>query len=258
MLSTAVLSGCAPQIYAARGWSYLAKHEPDRAIKQFQRARQHEELPGTLMGLSNAYFQKGDLVQAEAYLDEALRRYPNDWSVLSGKGKYCLTVTKDYPAAVQYLERAKQLERGSASADIDSLIQKVKTIVSLQRLVQDDPTYVSARYNLAVAYMDVDHYSEATPELQAVLKLEPEAADAHKLLGFAYYKQGLYDEAINACQEAVRLAPSDLQIMDIHKILGSSYVRKGDKAAAQHEYEQLRRINEAWAQELKKDIDAMP
>lgn len=120
--TTAVLVGCVAQTHSARGWGYLAKKDPDRAIEEFQRGR---ELPGALVGLSNAYLQKGDRAKSEAYLDEALHRYPNDWATLFTKGNYCLTVTKDYGTAIQYLERCKQLKPG-LSADIDPLIQKAK------------------------------------------------------------------------------------------------------------------------------------
>jgi len=70
LLCCLCLVGCA-QMHASKGWTYLDRREPDHAILEFQQAGQ---LPGSLLGLSSAYFQKGDLQQSEAYLDEALRR----------------------------------------------------------------------------------------------------------------------------------------------------------------------------------------
>jgi len=117
------LGGCAPSIHSARGWGHLEEKNPDRAIEAFQRGG---EGPGALVGLSHAYFQKGDYTKAEAFLDEAVRRYPNDWFVLFSKGQYCLDIKKEYDTAIQYLKRSQQLEQGSASKEIGLLIQEAK------------------------------------------------------------------------------------------------------------------------------------
>ncbi len=116
------LTGCA-QFHATKGWTYLDRHDPDNAIVEFQQA---EQLPGALLGLSDAYLQKGDLQRAEESLDKALRRYPNDWAVVLEKGLHCLKITKDYTCAIHYFERCKALKPSGIAAQLDALIQEAR------------------------------------------------------------------------------------------------------------------------------------
>lgn len=120
LLSIVGLFGCA-QIHASRGWSYLNRRDPDpdQAIAEFKRSGQ---LSGALIGLSTAHYQKGELAQSEHYLEEALSKYPDDWTVIYQKGLHCLRVSQNYDCAIHYLERCRSLEVPGIRDTLDALI----------------------------------------------------------------------------------------------------------------------------------------
>ena len=52
-------------------------------------------------------------------------------------------------------------------------------------------------------------YQQAISAYQNALMLDPDMADAHHELAFAYYKVGKFRESINSSQQAIRLKPDD-------------------------------------------------
>jgi tetratricopeptide (TPR) repeat protein len=218
---------------------------------------------GTYLDLARLYFASDDWDEGQRLCQEALRLNPKSHEAHACLGEIHHAKGRNREAIAEFKKSiAVKPDYAMAHYNLGTVYRELgrdrEALVFLQRAVQHDSAHASARYNLAAAYMDAGRYDEAIPELQAAVKLKPEAADAHKLLALAYYKQGHYDQAIAEGEIALRLDPRNPQILDVHNIVGSAYVHKGDKASAQRVYEHLRSINKEWAQELKQKIDTMP
>jgi len=94
----------------------------------------------------------------------------------------------------------------------------------LRLALQDDPTFFEARDGLASIYSVNDQPEEAVKVYEAGIRLSPEDARLHYLLGHLFFDRGRYDDAIRKLQECLRLAPKDRHYA---YLLGMSYERAG-------------------------------
>jgi Flp pilus assembly protein TadD len=99
--------------------------------------------------------------------------------------------------------------------------------------VARDPSYVGARQAIRAR-----QYAEAIRLLGEALTRDPNDADTHNLLGFAYRKSGDLDRAFGHYREALRLAPEH---RGAHEYIGEAYLMAGDVARAE---EHLRALND--------------
>lgn len=82
------------------------------------------------------------------------------------------------------------------------------------------------RYNAAEKYMGEENYEKAIEELQEVLKMDPNLAQAYNLLGIVYLKQNKsLQSAIGSFQQAVRVDP---RFPDAYFNLGITYAGAGN------------------------------
>ncbi len=81
------------------------------------------------------------------------------------------------------------------------------SLPDLESLVKSQPNNVDARYLLGVAYARIDRYREAIHEFLAVLEKDPSRFDALNDLGVAYLVQERYYEALVAFQGALTAKP---------------------------------------------------
>jgi len=79
---------------------------------------------------------------------------------------------------------------------------------------------MTARYNLAIAYLNDSQYSEAIPEFEAITKLDKDFIDAHCGLSRAYLELNELDKAEISAKTAISLNsdyPSALTLIDAIK-----------------------------------------
>lgn len=104
---------------------------------------------------------------------------------------------------------------------------------AFRRAIQIDPSIPQIYYQLAQVDFDGKYYEDATRNLEIFLRLNPDNAEAHALLGRTYQNLGENDVAIVQYKRALALAPTlDL----IHSRLASAYLSKGDLDAALDEF----------------------
>lgn len=72
-------------------------------------------------------------------------------------------------------------------------------------------------------------WDAAIEHLSQVIRNEPDNADAHNALGFAYAQRGRPNDAMKHLREALRLSPGH---RSAHENLGTAYLRAGNKAKA--------------------------
>jgi Flp pilus assembly protein TadD len=110
-----------------------------------------------------------------------------------------------------------------------------------------DPSYVSARQAIRGR-----QYTDAIRLLGEALARDPNDADTHNLLGFAYRKTGDLDRAFRHYHEALRLAPDH---RGAHEYIGEAYLMAGDLPKAEEHLHALNRLCRARCDE-RDDLQA--
>ena len=97
-----------------------------------------------------------------------------------------------------------------------------------------DPSYAAARSAIAER-----RYADALRLLGEALARNPQNADTHNLLGYAYRKTGNLERAFHHYHEALRLNPGH---RGAHEYIGEAYLMAGDLAKAEDHLRQLDRL----------------
>jgi Flp pilus assembly protein TadD len=97
-----------------------------------------------------------------------------------------------------------------------------------------DPSYVSARQAIRGR-----QYFDAIRLLGEALARDPNDADTHNLLGFAYRKTGDLDRAFRHYHEALRLVPDH---RGAHEYIGEAYLMVGELPKAEEHLQALNRL----------------
>lgn len=92
---------------------------------------------------------------------------------------------------------------------------------------------------VAVVAVKAGEWQRAIVGFNAALKAEPDNADFHNGLGYAYRKAGRVDESFRHCREALRLDPG---LKSAHECIGEAYLATGDKAKAREHLATLERL----------------
>lgn len=86
-----------------------------------------------------------------------------------------------------------------------------------------------------------DRSKEAIPNLELSIRLDPFARSQYfHMLGMTYREEGRYEDAISACQEAIRRQRNN---MFAHLILAATYIMNDQPEEAQIEAAEVLRIN---------------
>lgn len=75
--------------------------------------------------------------------------------------------------------------------------------------------------------------------LTKLVQAEPENADAHNFLGYAYRKKGIFEASFNHYNEALRLNPRHRHA---HEYIGEAYLLTGNLAKAEQHLAELRKL----------------
>lgn len=104
----------------------------------------------------------------------------------------------------------------------------------LKQVVKISPNNATAHYLLGAAYSDLSCYEDAIKAHKKAIRIDPHDADIHESLGDAYFNLGEYEQAIEAYKEAIRINPDDA---DIHKRLGYAHNHRGVAYAEKCQYD---------------------
>ncbi len=133
-----------------------------------------------------------------------------------------------YSQAAYYLARA-----------YNSLYDEDNADKYYKKAIQIDPDYMEARTNYAGMLLDRLDVDEAVRQLNAVTQREPNNDVALRHLAQAYRLKGLYPQAIEAAQKAIRLAPT---VGEPHLWAGDSLRLSNREADSETEYEQYLKL----------------
>ncbi|MEO0081449.1 MAG: tetratricopeptide repeat protein [candidate division WOR-3 bacterium] len=143
-------------------------------------------------GVAQIYVKTERMAQADSVYKEALRRFPDDLSVMRLWGEFLYKMRR-YAEAVEALK---------------PLVARFKS----------DPSVTSLRVKLATALAEIGRYSEAVLELDEVLKIDPSDKQALLAQGVILARQGKFSQA---------LAKFD-QVIAMDSSMTTAYVAKAD------------------------------
>ncbi len=92
-----------------------------------------------------------------------------------------------------------------------------------------------------------DSDAEKIEALKQAVKMNPDDAEAHSNLGYAYGESGMHKEAIEAFRQAISIDPDDA---DAHYNLGVTYDFLNDGDSALEQYKILKSLDSELANKL--------
>ena len=92
---------------------------------------------------------------------------------------------------------------------------------------------------VAVAAVKAGDWRRAIDNFTAALKAEPDNADYHNGIGYAYRKAGRFDDSFRHYRQALRINPG---LKSAHEYIGEAYLATGDKAKAREHLATLERL----------------
>ena len=162
--------------------------------------------------LVEAYAGAGDLKEAFATLDRALRVAPSSAELLRARGTLLIRAG-DLPAARAVLEKARALAAREPRLHTDlsnvyrNLGELPKAEAEAKVAVRLDPKSAEARLAAALAAGALGREAEAAAGLRAALALAPEHPDVLFYLGAVELRAGRAPEAVPLLRTLARVAP---------------------------------------------------
>ncbi len=187
------------------GHAYLLAKRPDDALAQFKKgAAALDKDLDVLLWSARAYLSLGQTGRALAVLHQALKLYPKSARLLEFRSEIAIS-------------------RGDVRAALKDLVKAVKIRPSAKA------------YTLqAVCYLERQRSSKALRVLTKAVKLDPEYARAHFLLGRVYYQTTRLRKAVASLRKALTLAEEARPdwLADAYYMLGAAYVDLRNKPEA--------------------------
>jgi DNA-binding winged helix-turn-helix (wHTH) protein/TolB-like protein/Tfp pilus assembly protein PilF len=127
----------------------------------------------------------------------------------------------DFPMAIKMLEKSTQLAQqfalawahlgrsytANASFQLGGAEHYHKAEVAFAKALSLQPDEIDARIYLANMYTDTGRVEKAVPLLREALKTNPNHAEIHWELGYAYRFAGMLAESVRECERAKQLDP---------------------------------------------------
>ena len=127
--------------------------------------------------------------------------------------------------------------------------QYQRSIQYYERALDKEPSYLYARFNLALAHQQLANYGDAAQHYEEVLRLQPNNADALCNLGYLAYRQGDYRTAAKRFEDAAQIAAaspaehSAQDAADLYYNLATAAEQSADWPEARQAYEQAIRFH---------------
>jgi choline-sulfatase len=115
-----------------------------------------------------------------------------------------------------------------------------EAIPLLEQVLKAEPDIAIANLQLGRAWNSLGEYSKAVPWLQKAVELTPQSVEAHYELGAALGQMGDWEGSAKQMQAALAQDPNS---DELHFYLGSAYEESGRIADAMKEYQVAARLN---------------
>ena len=257
----------------ARGMMNLRLAESDsmdRGIALLEQAIEHDpnyveamvELAGALELKGSFTSQPAFFDKSLALVDRALKIRPDDAAAHVQRGDTLLVMGRA-DEAIAALQEGVRLQGDRATAH-GSLARAYwlgqgrvdEAISAFERALQLNPDAGYMHLQLALLYTLRGDYAAAENIAKEAIRLQDQAMSgatglivvgAHTRLGYAYYREGRYDEAIREYRRELEMLSVGDHLLrertsiELQQKLGAAYRRKGDLASAErHETQAIR------------------
>ena len=237
----------------------------DRAIHYFEKAAELDpNYAGAWAALSAAYDLKGGFLsipelshKAVEFAQKAIKLNPRLSHAHQFLGGAYNTLGR-YDEAIESINEAVRLEPDNAGAR-GSLARAYwigkgmieEAIVELERAVSINPQAGYSYLQLVFLHTLVGNYTRAEAAAKHAIELQEkyisgkeglQVVGAHTRLGYCYYRQGRYDEAIEEYERELEFlktsdhALRERSLTELEQKLGAAYLRKGDMGAAEEHF----------------------
>lgn len=237
----------------------------DRAIHYFEKAAELDpNYAGAWAALSAAYDLKGGFLsipelshKAVEFAQKAVKLNPSLSHAHQFLGGAYNTLGR-YDEAIQAISEAVRLEPNNAGAH-GSLARAYwigkgmveEAIIELEQAVAINPQAGYSYLQLVFLHTLVGNYTRAEAAAKHAIELQEkyisgkeglQVVGAHTRLGYCYYRQGRYDEAIQEYERELEFlkesdhALKDRSLTELEQKLGAAYLNKGDKDAADQHF----------------------
>ncbi len=214
---------------------FLSLRKPDEALAILRPSL--EANPSSIelqINLGKALALKGSVQEAIAAYQQVLEREPSSRAALLELSTLYVS-TQQYDLARKTLEPLVQKNARDhnvlyVSARIDAGEGKLNDAKEkLQRVAQEAPKFVEARYALAELYQALQDEDGAVKEYESVLNILPDHLSTLTQLAYIKLQRGVYEDAILYAKRALRVAPDSMAAIGI---LSSVYAqtKQFDKA----------------------------
>ncbi len=206
------------RVHLGAGWSHFAKKDSAAAIQHFTEAlKLQKDSIDALKGLGVSYFEKGDLDAALKNLEKSLSIQTYQPEVQSKIG-WIYHEKGDFENALKEFEKAKRLN--------PYLVEPYKGMAWTHHKMNNDQKAKEFFITAISIYPFV-----ADERLKGILQSRKDWNDLYGTIGWSYYTNGYYKNAVEAFQEAVQILGEDAGIL---RGLGYAHSKLGqhDQAAA--------------------------
>jgi tetratricopeptide (TPR) repeat protein len=210
--------------------------------------------------LATALYWAGYPDQAIPYLDETLRRSPDNWRALFALGQIHFEAERWRAALENYrgvlrirpTHFAALVGAGEASARLNDPVEAGKF---LRQAVEADPKNADAANQLGLVLAGQGSAGEAKDWFQRAIAIDREHAGAINNLGVLYLKLGQINDAIAAFRYGIDTVPGD---ETLYLNLGRLYVSLGERGKARDVIERLlaRKPGDPVATHALQELDA--
>lgn len=165
------------------------------------------------LGIGDIYIVRQDWRRAEPAFERAARLEPRNFDAQYGHG-LALQMLERFPDAIRAYRRALTLQPDSAEANLNlatSFLQiedAPRALPYAEAAVRIDPESGAARANLGAIQEELGRYAEAIDTYLAALELMGNHPPLMINLINALAHEKRYQEAVNAAETLVRIAPS--------------------------------------------------
>ncbi len=233
------------------GLVHVRREDWDAAIDMLRRAaEQLDAKPAVLQALAYAYERSGQLELAESTLAEAARRGGSEDPRIALSQAVVATLRGDLPRAEERLSTARSLwgaRQPSAvwfhHAGLAAALrgETDRAVALLEEGTALHPHATVLFNDLAVVQERRGAHEAAARTLEHALLEESSLPHLHKNLGDYKYRAQQYDDACDAYERVVRLAPD--HGADVWLKLGNIHYRRGDQFAAREAWERALSID---------------
>jgi tetratricopeptide (TPR) repeat protein len=113
------------------------------------------------------------------------------------------------------------------------------SISHYQRLVEMNPSYPGARYNIGRAHQSLDNIGEAIDNFRQAIEIEPGHINAYAELALLYVSKDQRSMAHKVIEEGIAANPDN---PDLHLLLVSQYIESKDFVRAEEHMKEAERI----------------